>query len=473
MKKRRHATSKRESVCFRKKSATRNTVPVSAVFAFLLPCIVHGPALTSATVFSQELRSGFDHQDQSLLFWSAFEFSVDAALQYVGPIDTYLRGSDAPSQNCLDPHNTSPLACMGAHQAAPFLDDLISSVDDMIGDLVKNLSTLFQDDSNSEGQSHSNNSNNSGGAFGLNKSIPIPRGGARFGGSNSGGKFSLFQKGDGSERDPDGIPTRFLEMQKGNREAALKAVESTVEWRKEHDIDTILTRPHTTFDLAKTIFPHYFLGRDKNGDVLFLQRPALTDLQLAKKNGIKLEDLLMHYVYVNEYLWQILEGDKPLGTMTSIIDLTGLQLSVLRKRDLILFAKLTVSTMDNHFPQRAHKTLVINAPKWFNTLYKLVSPLMRESTKAKIEIHSRGKKQDEVLKKYLSQEACDSLPKTFWAKKKGGRKKDRKEREGEEEAEEKEEEEPAGSSFDTKLEQELRSYVVAHIKDAGKKMATA
>jgi len=445
------SSTQREAVCWKKSSSTR-TIARTAIFAFLLPCIVQGPATTSATVFSEELRGW---EDQSLLFWSAFEFSVDAALQYVGPIDTYLRGDDAPSQNCLDPHNSSPLACMGA-QATPFFDDLITSVDDLIGSVVKNLSSVFaQSEEEQDGSAP------------LQKSLPIPRGGARFGGSDSA--YSLFQKGDGSETDPDGIPTRYVVMQSGDRAKAQEALDATLKWRKEHNVDTILTRPHAAFDLCKAVFPHYFLGRDNQGDVVFLQRPAMTDLQLAKKNKISLEDLLFHYVFVNEYLWQILESQKPLGTMTSVIDLTGLQLSVLRKREMIQFMKLTVSTMDSHFPQRAHKTLIVNAPKWFNTLYKLVSPMMRESTRAKIEIHARGRKQDEALKKYLSQEARDSLPPSFWNKEKRGRKKKGKHQEDDDE--EKEVDETA-ATFDTKMEQELRSYVLARLKDSGKKMQT-
>ena len=45
--------------------------------------------------------------------------------------------------------------------------------------------------------------------------------------------------------------------------------------------------------------------------------------------------------------------------------------------------------------------LLINSPKWFGTVYKLVSPLLREETKSKIFIYSKGKKQDEALKTLL------------------------------------------------------------------------
>jgi hypothetical protein len=127
-----------------------------------------------------------------------------------------------------------------------------------------------------------------------------------------------------------------------------------------------------------------------------------------------------HYIYVNEYLWQILEGKNALATMTSIIDLQGLNFKYLRQGDIVNFMKEFVKTMDHHYPQRANKTLIINAPKWFNILYKIVSPILRESTKAKIEIHTRGKRQDKVLKALLgnNNNAEKLLPASFFTKKK-------------------------------------------------------
>ena len=103
--------------------------------------------------------------------------------------------------------------------------------------------------------------------------------------------------------------------------------------------------------------------------------------------------------------------------MTSIIDLYGLSFSILRQGDILSFLKVFVKTMDSHFPQRAHTTLLVNAPKWFHLIYKLVSPMMRESTKEKIKIFSNGSEQDEALKAQLSAECVESLPGTFWSTK--------------------------------------------------------
>jgi len=212
--------------------------------------------------------------------------------------------------------------------------------------------------------------------------------------------FPLCQEGDGHETDPDGIPIRYLKMQNGRRDLAKTAFEKTIEWRKENEVDTILARPHSKYDVAKAVFPHYFCGRDDTQHVILLQRPGLLDIKLAHKNGVSGEDLLFHYIYVMEYLWRIIDPASD-AIMTSIIDLTEMNISILRRREQLRIGSLFLSTMDAHFPQRSHRTFLINAPRWFGALYKLASPLLREGTKAKIQILSKGKEQDEVLKDLL------------------------------------------------------------------------
>ena len=253
----------------------------------------------------------------------------------------------------------------------------------------------FRGGSSETDQNITDREEESSSTVGMEKSAPVDY-------TNSPYAFSLYQEGDGSKEDPDGIPTRYLKMQGGRREQAHKALDITLAWRKEHNIDTILARPHAKFDRCKSVFPHYFCGRDDTNHVILLQRPGLINLNMAHANDISGEDLLYHYIYEMEYLWQVLEPSAN-GTMTSIIDLTGLNLSVLGKRELMGVVQKFCSTMDAHFPTRSHKMLLINAPKWFGTLYKIISPILRESTKQKIAILSKGKAQDKALNELLSE----------------------------------------------------------------------
>ena len=87
--------------------------------------------------------------------------------------------------------------------------------------------------------------------------------------------FSATKSYDGSQSDPDHIPSRFLQMKKGDREAAKECFAATLAWREEFKVDTLLSRPHPRFDVCKALVPHYFSGRDPHGNIVFVQRPAL------------------------------------------------------------------------------------------------------------------------------------------------------------------------------------------------------
>ena len=377
-----------------------------------------------------------------LLFWSNYEFNVDAATQNMGPL---IDLSVVPEDDCwLEQVNIRTIP-----DDEPPIIDFTQEAD-------LEVLTGLPSPQNQEYEVLLPTLNDTSATW-----WSTPRGGAR------PHSYGLFQKDDGSENDPDGIPTRFLLMHSGNRAAAKQSLDAAIQWRRKHQIDNILNIPHPKFDLCKAVYPHYFLGRNHDGHVVFVQHPARINLQRARDNQLSEEELLMHYVYVNEYLWQIVEADNALATMTSVIDLQGLNLGILRQMDILNFVKVFVSTMDSYYPQRAHQTLVVNTPKWFQTIYKLLSPLMRDTTKAKISILSRGKAQDEALKKQLGPEVEKKVPDSFWSSWKAPKKrrnKKRKQRKTKEEEDDEEEEEAVDDVVvpDSKLENELKEYVSSH-----------
>jgi len=203
------------------------------------------------------------------------------------------------------------------------------------------------------------------------------------------------------------IPIRYLEAHQSNQDNARKATIASLHWRSTKEIDTILARPHVNYDIAKRVLPHYFIGFSApagggpaSNHVVFIQRPGLTDLDLATHNGISIDDMLHQYAYVFEYCWNVLHpSDASIedSLMISIIDLQGLNLGLLRKPALIHFVKEFVGMIDAHYPTRAHQTYMMNAPGWFSTLYKLIAPILRETTKEKITLYSAGKAQDEAI----------------------------------------------------------------------------
>lgn len=394
--------------------------------------------VTETKVDSVQLRrsacSSFTSLDR-LLFWSNYEFNVDAATQNMGPLIEL----SVPDDCWLEKELTENRIVVDYTEETDI--DVLTGLPANEGQDYKVLPRL-------------NNTTSE-----LTDWWSRPRGCAR------AHSYGLFQKNDGSESDPDGIPTRFLLMHSGNRAAAKQSLDAAIQWRRKYQIDDILNKPQPKFDLCKAVYPHYFLGRNTDGHVVFVQHPARINLQRARDNKLSEDELLMHYVYVNEYLWQIVEADNALATMTSVIDLQGLNLGVLRQMDVINFVKTFVSTMDSYYPQRAHQTLVVNTPKWFQTIYKLLSPLMRDTTKAKISILSRGKAQDEALKKHLGPEIEKKVPNSFWSSWKPPKRRNKKRKRKSDDVDDEEEEEFDEVVVpDSQLENELKEYVSNKVK---------
>ena len=435
-------------------------------------------SLVGGSIDSAELRrsaaavvlSPTASSDDRLLFWSSYDFNIDAAAQLFGPLDLLMRGGASAGDEPSEGDSSSATATLDlplrqdqditstATTAAPTTTHLNAS---------KTTTTTLQDEGIARRSTTTTSSSNAT-ATTTAPSQPIIHPMMSNGAAVPKLNYTLFQPGDGSETDPDGIPTRFVNMHPGDRRMAQQSLEATLEWRATHQIDDILNEPQRKFDLCKTVFPHYFLGgRDQQNHVVLVQRPALMDLERGRVNNLTEDELLRHYIFVNEYLWQVVERDDALATMVSIIDLQGLHLGVLRKVDILHFAKVFVSTMDSFYPQRAHQTLLLNAPKWFSTLYKLFSPLLRETTKAKIAIHARGKGQDEALKQILDEKALASLPETFWSswkkkrKRRNGRRRKRNDDSYDDDDDDEDDDlgEAATTPPPSKLEQDLRSFV--------------
>lgn len=213
--------------------------------------------------------------------------------------------------------------------------------------------------------------------------------------------FSVLQKGDGHEEDSDGIPGRFLRMQKGNRKKALKALKTSLDWREKYQVDTVLNRPNPYFDIGKAVQPAVFLGRDPKDHVIFIQRPGFMNHDLAAAADFEFDDLIRHYVYMLEYCWNIVEP-RPDQTMTSILDLKNVSLK--KTKQMLSFLKKFLSLMSANYPQRSYKTLMINAPHWCSMMYAICSPLLRESTRAKITICFAGKRQEQLLAEHLGED---------------------------------------------------------------------
>jgi len=212
--------------------------------------------------------------------------------------------------------------------------------------------------------------------------------------------FPVNRPGDGSEEDPDGIPTRYLMAHKQNRGKALRAYHKTLEWRKEKNIDAILQDKIENFEQCNNIFPVFIPGKDPEGHLIVVQRPGMVDLEKLKQYNVTSDDVLFAYIYLVEYCWNLLDPGllPPDGLMTVILDCQGVNFGNFKCKQFRAFGKKLVGIMSDHYPTRSCRTLIIHAPKWIKFAYNIVKPLMRESTKKKVKILKSGPEQEEILR---------------------------------------------------------------------------
>jgi hypothetical protein len=207
---------------------------------------------------------------------------------------------------------------------------------------------------------------------------------------------------------PSQLPLRFLRAGKNDPNEGLERYQETLQWRHDRGVDSLLRAPNIHFDTIKQHYPHYFHGHGLLGEPCFYERPPKTDLDALRHDGVSLEDLQRHFFVATEFQWQYL-CDDDLKRSIYVIDLDGLHLGDF-VGDTAQFVKQTVTLSAQHYPERAGRVFVINVPSWFQLVFKVVRPLLDESTLKSIYV-LRG--QDEILENLSMYIAPDQIPADF------------------------------------------------------------
>lgn len=123
-------------------------------------------------------------------------------------------------------------------------------------------------------------------------------------------KSTIFGNSSRLTINDEDLPTdpefqRHLAGENGNAKAALKRWAKHQQWRVDNEVEGILEKPHATFDLFKRYYPHFYAGRTKEGRLLYVERLTEVDLKSLRAHGLKIDDLVRHYVFMAEYQTQV------------------------------------------------------------------------------------------------------------------------------------------------------------------------
>lgn len=223
-------------------------------------------------------------------------------------------------------------------------------------------------------------------------------------------KTSLFSASKKKSAKPDELPAdydvtkygevnvRFIKATKNLKDAASRWVE-TCDWRAENHMDELLFQAQPAFAYVKRCYPHYIHRKARNGMYCYYERPGLADFpEIITSSEFSLADVMRHYCFMSEYLWNILEPG-PEAKMVSVWDVAGVKVSDISGGDFSqrtrTLMKQLMTTMQRHYPERSGALIILNAPSWFTSIWRLISPHIDVKTKKKITI--LGKEYHEKL----------------------------------------------------------------------------
>lgn len=139
---------------------------------------------------------------------------------------------------------------------------------------------------------------------------------------------------------------------------------------------------------------------------LFLQLAALCAVpRAARAAGLSLDDFASHMAFLWTFMFERLAPfAHPAGRMVLVADCRGLRLAAAMGDGQAAGRALGAVAEAN--PERMAKTLVVNAPAWFNLVWKVVSPHLAESTRAKVSVLTTPAEARAELARHLPLEAA-------------------------------------------------------------------
>jgi len=204
------------------------------------------------------------------------------------------------------------------------------------------------------------------------------------------------------------IPENFIIAANHNLSKAKENYLSTLEWRKEKNVDDILIKPQTKFHVFKALIPWYFHGYDKNGNFVVIQQIAKFDPQKIYENGLTREDALEYTIFFQEYMWNILAPYCNKDKVTVIMDLEGISVYNINS-DILSYIKDALTLQSKHWPAKTERSFIINTPSWFTNIYNLIYPWLNERQQKKLTIVDKAHTLETLLKHIPAKE----LPKEY------------------------------------------------------------
>ncbi|EAA32087.1 CRAL/TRIO domain-containing protein [Neurospora crassa] len=177
---------------------------------------------------------------------------------------------------------------------------------------------------------------------------------------------------------------RFLRATKWNQKEAEKRILGTLTWRREYGVEE-LTADHISpeNETGKQII----LGYDKEGRVCHYLNPGRQNTEASPRQ-------VQHLVFMLERVIDLMPPQ--VETLSLLINFKSSK-SRSNTAPGIGQAREVLNILQNHYPERLGRALIINVPWIVNGFFKLITPFIDPNTREKLKFN-------EDMKKYVPAE---------------------------------------------------------------------
>ena len=201
----------------------------------------------------------------------------------------------------------------------------------------------------------------------------------------------------------DGTIVRYLRGEKWREKVAIEAIRKSIAWRRETDA---ASRPHRLLRASHwpelTVAPRSTVasgwragwhGCDREGRPVFIDRTLGMDVNGMKRAssewGTEVVEMALaeaeRHTEFSARHYKLVGGGAPFETHVVVIDCAGMAMWTFTNHCIPVFKQISAQA-SAHYPDTVHSMIIVNAPRWFYSVYALVERFIDPVTRAKIQM---------------------------------------------------------------------------------------